>query len=143
VLARIEDIKLWSETIRDSRCEGPVTRGIGVERTCDLVGGVTIKERWLAWEEGRSFTYEGEGLPLVAKARNQWTVQSAGDRALLTSQADVVLKAGLLGRLLDPFMRLQARRMADRTLAAFKYLVEHGEPPRVRHVKLLPIPTTC
>ena len=143
VLARIEDIKLWSETVRDSRCEGPVSRGVGAERTCDLAGGVTIRERWFAWDEGRSFTYEGRGVPLIASARNRWTVHPVGERTLLTSEAEVVLKRGSLGRLLEPPMRLQVERMTPRTLVAFKHLVEHGEPPRVKHAKLLPIPTAC
>jgi hypothetical protein len=143
VLARIEDIKLWSEAVRDSRCEGPVLRGVGAERTCDLAGGITITERWLAWDEGRSFTYEGRGLPLVATARNQWTVQPEGDQTLLTSHAEVVLKCGRLGRLLEPVLRLQFARMGPRTLAAFKHVVEHGEPPRVRHAKLPRIPASC
>jgi Polyketide cyclase / dehydrase and lipid transport len=54
-LARLEDIRLWSGAVLDARCEGALSRGIGAERTCDLRGGVTIKERWLAWNEGHSF----------------------------------------------------------------------------------------
>ena len=103
-LARLEDIRLWSEAVLDARCEGAVSRGVGAERTCDLRGGVRIKERWLAWNEGRSFTYEGVGIPLVARARNEWTVQAEGDRTLLGSRAEVVLKGGRFGRLLEPIV---------------------------------------
>jgi hypothetical protein len=142
-LARIEDIQLWSEAVRSSRCEGRCTRGVGAERTCDLAGGITIRERWVAWDEGRSFTYEGLGLPLVATARNTWTVIPQGERTLLTTTAEVVIKGGPAGRLLEPLLRLQTKRMAPRTLAAFRYLVEHGEPPTVKHAKLLPIPVVC
>jgi hypothetical protein len=142
-LTRIEDIKLWSEAVRDSRCESAITRGIGAERTCDLAGGITITERWLAWDEGRSFTYEGVGLPLVASARNTWTVRPEGERTLLVSSAEVVLRGGRLGRLLEPLFRLQFARMGPRTLAAFRHLVVYGEPPRVRHAKLPPIAPAC
>jgi hypothetical protein len=142
-LARIEDIKLWSEAVRDSRCEGPITRGAGAERTCDLAGGITIRERWLAWDEGRSFTYEGLGLPLIASAVNTWTVRSEGDRTLLTSSAEVVLKGGRFGRLLEPLFRRQFARMGPRTLAAFRHFVEYGEPPQVRHAKLPPVAPAC
>jgi Polyketide cyclase / dehydrase and lipid transport len=142
-LARIEDIKLWSEVVRDSRCEGPITRGVGAQRTCDLAGGITIRERWLSWEDGRSFTYEGVGLPLIASARNTWTVRPEGEGTLLTSQAEVTVKGGRLGRLLEPLLRLQFERMGPRTLAAFKHLVEHGEPPRIRHAKLPALPADC
>jgi hypothetical protein len=142
-LARIEDIKLWSEAVRDSRCEGMISRGAGAERTCDLAGGITIRERWLAWDEGRSFTYEGVGLPMIASARNTWTVRPEGKRTLLSSRAEVVLKGGGFGRLLEPLFRFQFARIGPRTLAAFGYLVEHGEPPPVRHAKLPPVATAC
>jgi Polyketide cyclase / dehydrase and lipid transport len=142
-LARLEDIRLWSEAVLDARCDGPRSKGVGAERTCDLRGGFTIRERWLAWDEGRSFTYEGVGIPLVARARNEWTVEPVGDQTLLTSRAEVVLKGGTLGRLFEPIVALQSRRLGVRTLAAFKYLVEHGEPPGVKHSKLPRAAVAC
>ena len=142
-LARLEDIRLWSEAVLDARCEGAVSRGIGAERTCDLRGGVTIRERWLSWHEGHSFAYEGIGIPLVAHARNEWTVQADGEQTLLTSQAEVVLKGAVFGRLLEPIVAYQFNRIGPRTLAAFKYLVEHGEPPKIKHAKLPRIATAC
>ena len=95
-LAKLEDIQLWSEAVLEARCEGAVTRGVGAERTCDLRGGITIRERWLHWDEGRSFTYEGLGIPLVARAENTWSVHAEGEQTLLTSQAEVQLKGGPL-----------------------------------------------
>jgi len=142
-LARLEDIRLWSEAALDARCEGALSHGIGAERTCDLRGGVTIRERWLVWNDGRSFTYEGVGIPLVARARNEWTVQPEGDQTLMISRAEVELKGGPLGRLLEPIVALQLNRIGPRTLAAFKYLVEHGEPPPVKHAKLPRVAAAC
>jgi hypothetical protein len=142
-LARLEDIRLWSEAVLDARCEGASSRGVGAERTCDLRGGVTITERWLAWDEGHSFVYEGVGIPFVAHARNEWSVQAEGDRTLVTSHAHVVLKGGLIGRLLEPIVAYQFNRIGPRTLAAFKYLVEHGEPPKLKHAKLPRAATAC
>lgn len=142
-LARLEDIKLWSEAVVDAHCDGDVTQGVGAERRCDLKGGITITERWLAWNEGSSFAYEGTGIPLVAGARNEWTVQAVGDQTLLTSRADIVLKGGVAARLLEPIAGYQSRRMGRRALAAFKFLVEQGRPPDVRHAKLPRIPTAC
>jgi ligand-binding SRPBCC domain-containing protein len=142
-LARLEEIRLWSEAVLDARCEGPISHGVGAERTCELRGGVTIREQWLAWHEGHSFTYEGKGVPLVAHARNEWTVQPEGDQTLLMSQAEVVLKGGPVGRLLEPIVAFQLNRIGPRTLAAFKYLVEHGEPPHVKHAKLPRVAAAC
>jgi len=142
-LAKLEDIRVWSETVVDARCEGPISRGIGAERTCDLIGGITIKERWLAWDEGHSFTYEGAGIPLVAHARNEWTLRPEGERTLLTTKAEVVLKGSVVGKLLEPIAAYQFKRMGPRTLAAFKYLVEHGEPPAMKHAKLPRVAAVC
>jgi carbon monoxide dehydrogenase subunit G len=142
-LTKLEDIQLWSEPVVHARCDGPVARGVGAERTCDLRGGVTIKERWLAWDEGRSFTYEGLGIPFVARATNTWTVEAEGDRTLVTSRAEVTLTGGPLGRLFEPIVAFQFKRIGPRTLAAFKYLVEHGEAPSVKHAKLPSVASLC
>ena len=142
-LARLEDIKAWSEAVLDARCEGPTSRGVGAERTCDLRSGIQISERWLAWDEGRSFTYERIGIPLVAHARNEWTLHPEGDKTLLTTKAEVILKGGVFGRLLEPIAASQFKRMGPRTLAAFKFLIEHGEPPQGKHSRLPKIPAAC
>lgn len=142
-LAELEDIQLWSEAVLAARCDGAASHGVGAERICDLRGGITIHERWLTWDEGHSFTYEGIGIPLVKHARNTWTVEAEGERTLLTSTAEVVLKGEHVGRLLEPLLTIQLRRVGSRTLAAFKYLVEHGEPPPVRHSKLPQVATAC
>lgn len=142
-LAKLEDIRLWSEAVLDARCEGPASAGVGAERTCDLRGGITIQERWLAWDEGHSFTYEGIGVPLIRRATNEWTVEEQGEQTLLISRAEVVLKGGRLGRLLEPILNIQLNRVGPRTLAAFKYLVEHGQPPAIKHSKLPRVATVC
>jgi polyketide cyclase/dehydrase/lipid transport protein len=140
-LARLEDIQLWSESVVSARCDSERARGVGAERVCRLAGGITIRERWLEWEEGRGFLYEGVGIPFADRARNRWTVHPYGHQTVLVSQAEVWLKGGLLGRLVAPLISRQIDRVAGRTLAAFKYLVEHGEPPRAKHARLpLPAP---
>jgi hypothetical protein len=142
-LARLEDIQIWSEAVVSARCTGKRSRGVGAERTCDLRGGITIREQWLAWDEGVSFAYEGRGVPLVSVARNEWRVDGVESQTLLTSTACVVLKGGALWRLLEPLVAFQSRRLGIRAMAAIKYLVEHDRPPNVRHAKLLPVPGIC
>ncbi|MGD9734041.1 MAG: SRPBCC family protein [Solirubrobacterales bacterium] len=142
-LAALEEIQLWSEAVREWRCEGALTRGVGAERTRELAGGVTIRERLLAWEEGRSFSYDGFGIPLVARGLNTWTVHPEGDRTLLRSSVQVELKGGALGRLPEPLASRRIRQITPRTLAAFKHLVEHGDAPAVRHSRLAPAPRVC
>jgi uncharacterized membrane protein len=141
-LARIEDIPLWSRGIISARTVPGHERGMDAVRICQLVGGITLTERWLAWNEGASFSYEGHGLPGVRVARNTWTVESHGTQTIVRSEAHVQLKGGPLARLLDPIARRQACRMGRQALGALKYLVETGQAPADLSVRL-PAPASC
>ncbi len=69
-LAKLEDIQLWSSAVLHAKSTGKVSQGVGAERVCELVGNRTITERWVAWDEGRSFQYEGFGIPMMNRATN-------------------------------------------------------------------------
>lgn len=142
-LARLEDIQLWAEPVVHARCEGALAQGVGAERTCELANHRIIHERWVAWEEGRSFTYEGFGVPLMKRAVNRWSVLPQGDKALLTSEAELELKGGVGGRMLEPIVGPLMRRMAPHALAAFTYLVEQGHPYAGRASELPKAPALC
>lgn len=142
-LAKLEDIQLWSEHVLQARCIGEITQGVGAERICDLPGNRSIRERWVAWDEGRSFEYEGFGIPFLASAHNRWSVTTCGSRALLTSEAELILKGGILGRLLEPILGPLMRSVASATLTAFKYLVEHGHPYTGKASALPKAPSIC
>jgi hypothetical protein len=47
---------------------------------------------------------------------------------LLTSESEVTIKGGMLGRILEPILGPLMRRMVPNALAGFKYLIEHGYP---------------
>lgn len=63
-------------------------------------------------------------------------------RALLTTNAQVIVKGGMLGRVMEPIRRIHPHRIGVRALAAFKALVETGEPPDLDRSRG-PIPATC
>jgi hypothetical protein len=142
-LAKLEDIQLWSEAIVHAACTGPLAQGVGAERTCELVGKRTIHERWVAWDEGRSFQYEGFGIPLMRRATNRWSVVPHAEQSLVISEAELEIKGGIFGRLLEPILVPIMRRMAPNALAAFKYLVEQGHPYAGRASQLPRVPATC
>ena len=142
-LAKLEDIQLWAEPVVWARCEGTASREVGAERTCGLVGNRTIREHWVAWDEGRSFAYEGSGIPLMQRAVNRWTVVSHGEQSLLTSEAELQIKGGVFGRILEPILAPLMRRMAPNTLARFKYLVEHGHSYAGKVSDLPLAPSNC
>lgn len=80
----------------------------------------------------------------MARARNRWSVRpESGSQTLLTSDSEVVLKGGFAGMLLEPIFAFQINRLTPRTLAAFRHLAEHGEPPAVKHARLPRIRVAC
>lgn len=142
-LAKLEDIQMWSEAVLHARCDGAVSQGVGAKRTCELAGNHIIKEHWVAWDEGRSFTYEGFGVPLMKRAANRWSVIPHGEKSLLTSEAELEIRGGVFGRMLEPILGPLMRRMAPNALAGFKYLVEHRHPYDGKAAELPKAPATC
>ena len=143
VLAELDSVHLWVEPIRHSYCEGGLNHGKNAVRVCELGGGIAVKERMVDWVEGKSFAYSGDGAPLTKRAVNRWTVEERGSQTLVTTSAEVVLKGGFLGRLLEPLLAAIAARMGARSLADLKFYVENGRPFRGNARKLLPIPSPC
>jgi carbon monoxide dehydrogenase subunit G len=140
VLSKLEDIHLWVRSIRHSYCPGQ-SRGVGALRVCEL-SQATVRETIVAWEEGRSFTYSGEGAPMMKRATNTWSVSEHEGKTLVTSVAEVELKGGPFGVLFAPLVRIVATRLGAQSLASLKYLVERGEP-YLSDVRLPVAPATC
>lgn len=92
VLSDIENIPLWSELVLSASISSNTNKGIGTERVCTLKNNITITERWIAWDEGKSFTYEGYNLPMTLQAKNTWSVQEENGKTLLKTEAEVILK---------------------------------------------------
>jgi len=141
VWARLSDlasIHLWVPAITHAYCPAQ-SRGVGAVRICELPQA-TIEETIVAWEEGRSFTYQGVGAPMLKRAINTWSVEARGDQALVTATAEVEMKGGILGIMLAPLMKIAFSRMGARSLASLKYLVEVGHPyeGKPRDLKLGP-----
>ena len=143
VLSQLESIHVWVKPIRRSYCPGETSRGLDTVRVCELDGHVTVKETIIEWVEGRSFTYVGEGAPLMKRATNRWSVEERGSQTLVTTLAEVELKGGVFGRLLQPLFGAVAGRVGSKSLASLKYFVENGQPYPGDTRKLLPIPAAC
>lgn len=143
VLSDIKNVSMWIDPIRKSFCSGDINRGVGAKRTCVLKGNITIYEKWIDWQEGQSFTYEGFDIPLTKYAKNTWSVKREGDKTLLTSQAEIELKGGIFGKLLEPVMIYFSKKMAADSLASFKYLVEKGCPFEGKLSSLARVPVSC
>jgi len=128
ILSDISNVNLWVEPIISANCEGDIKRGIGTVRVCTLKGNVTIKEKWIEWDEGNSFTYHAEETSFFKSAINKWTVKPEKGKTLIITESMVVLKGGVFGKILDPLMYLASKKMGADSFAALKYLVETGKP---------------
>jgi len=137
VLSDLEAIHSWVRAIRHSYCPEQ-RRGLGALRICEL-SQATLRETIVAWDEGRSFTYRGEGAPMMKSAQNTWSVEAHGAQTLVTSVAEVEVK---LGWLLAPLVKWMSRRMGAQSLASLKFLVETGAP-YAGEAPLAPAPATC
>lgn len=144
-LSDLENVTLWAEPIVTAHCSGDTKRGVGVTRVCTLKGNMTIREKWIAWDEGSSFTYVGYGLPLIKSAKNTWSFRgsSDGSQTLVMSEAEIEFKGRALGKFLEFAMGSAMRRLGPRTLAAFKYWVEKGRPFEGKHSSLPIITVAC
>ena len=143
VLSDLESISLWSEPVTLAKCDGDIKQGVGAERICHLGNNMVITERWISWVEGESYTYEGFNLPLVKSAKNTWSVKSENGKTLLTSESEIVLKGGRVGKLLEPLMRFASNRIGSDSLSAFKFLVENGKPYEGKHSLLPRVSAVC
>ncbi len=139
-LSKLEDIVLWSKEVLQATCTG---RGVDAERICKLAGNITTREHLIAWEEDKSFQYEAFGVPLMKRATNRWSIRAEGEKTLLTSEAELELKGGIFGRILEPFVSLMIRVMGRRALASFKYLVENGRPYEGKASGLPRVSSSC
>jgi hypothetical protein len=142
-LAKLEDIQEWSEAVIRARCDGDRSQGVGAERVCELAGNYTIREHWIAWDEGRSFQYEGFGIPLLKHAVNRWSVIPQGEQSLLVSEAELEIKGGVFGQILELILEPVMRRMGPNALAGFKYFVEHGRAYQGKASDLRRAPVAC
>jgi hypothetical protein len=79
----------------------------------------------------------------MKRAVNRWSVMAHGEQSLLTSEAEVEIKGGMFGRILEPILAPLMRSMAPNALAGFKYLVEHGHPYEGKASELPRAPAIC
>jgi hypothetical protein len=115
---------------------------VGARRICELKQA-TIEETIIDWIEGRSFTYEGVGAPMLRRAQNTWSVEAKGDQSLVIYVAQAELKGGVVGLMIQPILRPLFARMGARSLASLKYFVEHGHAYQGRARELALGPASC
>lgn len=142
-LSDIENVHLWVDPIISASCESGVENGVGTIRTCNLKGNMVVKEKWVQWDEGNSFTYHAEAMSIIKSAKNKWAIKSIKGKTLVITESEVVLKGGFFGKVLEPLMYLVSKKMGAESLAALKYLVETGKPFEKNFSKLPRVSIAC
>jgi len=143
ILSDVSNVNLWVDPILSANCETDIERGVGTVRVCKLKGNMTVRERWTAWNEGHSFSYQTDEIYFFKSAKNKWSVISENGKTLVTTESEVVLKGGLIGKIFEPLMYLVSKKMGADSLAALKYLVENGSPYKGSFSKLPRVPSVC
>ncbi len=126
-LSAIENIDLWVPAIKQAWCETDQKRGIGTVRVCKL-DKFDVREEFLEWDEGKGFKYVARGAPMIESASNRWSLEPEGDKTLITSFAEIVVRGGIFGRPLEPLIYLATRVGFPNALAPLKYYIETGRP---------------
>jgi hypothetical protein len=139
VLSDLDAIQVWVSSIRRSHCPGQ-DRGVGALCVCELQQG-PIRETIVDWQEGRSFKYRGEGAPMMKLATNEWTVEPPGNQTIVTTTAEVVLKGGVFGVLLQPLVRIHlhsANSASDRLACTAGWRSPRSSSPSASFIRRAP-----
>jgi hypothetical protein len=106
--------------------------GMGASRHCDLLPSGTVEERVIDWEEGREYTLDVfEGTVFLMKVMSYFIMNiklaSDGEGTIVTETVEFGAKGGLLGSILDLFLKAFVRKMSSENLIGLKHYVETSE----------------
>ena len=137
VLADFGNVSVFNPNVTESHLTADHVNGVGATRHCDLaVGGASIEERIVDWNEGSSYTieiYDGSRNPF-ATALGTFVVEPLGDdRSAVTMTLDWKPKGGVFAGLLGRALKGQNKKAITGVLAGLKHHVETGDPVEGRH----------
>lgn len=129
----------WASAVNHSEGSGPGFNGATCsERGCDTSIG-KLKEKLIEYNPAQyTLAYEiPEGMPgMVSSALNHWQLRAiSAEKTQLTMRIEIEVK-GLMGKIMQPMMRMQMSKLGAQIAEEFKYYVEHGQP-HPRKVKAL------
>ncbi len=132
VLADFGNVSVFNPSVTKSYSTTDAANGVGAARHCDLaVGGATIEERIVDWNEGSSYTieiFDGSRNPF-AKALGTLAVEPLGEgRSLVSMSLEWKPKGGIFSGLLGRALKGQNQKAITGVLAGLKHHVESGDP---------------
>lgn len=129
-LADLESVATWNPNVSAAGC-GPVSRGVGATRTCELVPTGRLEETASEWVEGEAIWFAVGSHGGIRSADMGTVLSSDGSATTVTATVDYHLAFGPLGPVIDRLTtrRLMARMM-DAALAGLKEHIESIETTR-------------
>jgi carbon monoxide dehydrogenase subunit G len=105
VLAKLDDVQNFIDSISRSVYNTDQKEGVGASRTCDVDGFGTIVEEMVEWNDGESFSFTIEGGPTMMKsALSNWRLERKSEfQTTLHVTSTIEVRYGALGRLMEKF----------------------------------------
>lgn len=121
----------WASAVNHSEGSGPEFNGAACsERGCATTIG-QLKEKLIEYSPAQhTLAYEiSEGMPgMVGTALNHWQLRAINaQQTQLKMRIEMEVK-GILGKIMQPMMRLQMSNLGGQIVEEFKYYVENGKP---------------
>jgi ribosome-associated toxin RatA of RatAB toxin-antitoxin module len=102
-----------------SRVEVTEGDGLGMKRRCYDAKGRGWAETCTLWEEGRSYAFEVDTSDYpypFSRMAGTWGAEPAATGTRITMRYEYELRRSVLGKLIDPIVRLSFRRACARIL---------------------------
>ena len=122
-------IDRWSPVINHSASVDGAERGVGAERACELKGLFpNVVERTTQWDEGRGYSFEIKGAPMLREALSSWSIEATGDSTTVTARLEYRTSMGPIGALIGAtIMKRMMTANLRESLAGLKHHVETGD----------------
>jgi Polyketide cyclase / dehydrase and lipid transport len=121
----------WASAVHHSQGSGAGINGSSCsERGCSTTMWA-LKEKLLHYSPSdHLLSYQvAAGMPSMVKyATNTWQLSSTGSNQSRLRMIINMEIRGLLGKLMQPMMKMQMGKMGNQLVEEFKYFVENGKP---------------
>ena len=131
-LAKLDDVQHFVASVKRSVYSSERREGVGAARTCEIKGFGKLVETITDWEEGRTLTYEVEGMPAFVKhAQSTWTVEGKNQSQTIVTVRNVMqTRYGFLGKMMEQYaMKPRVTRLLGDAVREFKQHVEQAPAP--------------
>jgi len=92
IVSDFGNVSRWGPLVTQSATLSQNNKGLGAERSCEVLQLGRITEKVIGWDEGNSITIDVKGVPGVYSLVNQSKLSGEGDQTVVTSETEVDIK---------------------------------------------------